>query len=96
MSRNRFLEKGLANLAPALRATPKQLRAAARKNIPGADESVFHDAIGYSESDSPFDRIYYVASQTKAYGVEETKNPVLAKRIRATWKHLNRWREFMQ
>ena len=57
----------LANLAPDIRAITKQLRAVARKNMPGADELIYHDAIGYSVSDSPANRICYIAPQKKGY-----------------------------
>lgn len=65
---NKFsVEEWLANLAPDLQAITKQLRAVARKNMPDAHEFIYHDAIGYSVSDSPFDRICYVAPQKKGY-----------------------------
>lgn len=57
----------LANLAPDLRAITKQLHAVARRNMPGAHEFIYHDAIGYSVNDSPFDRICYIAPQKKGY-----------------------------
>ena len=61
------VKEWLANLAPELRAITKPLRAVARKNMPGAHEFIYHDAIGYSVSDSPFDRICYIAPQKKGY-----------------------------
>lgn len=65
---NKFsVEQWLANLAPDLQAITKQLRAVARKNMPDAQEFIYHDAIGYSVSDSPFDRICYVTPQKKGY-----------------------------
>ena len=57
----------LANLAPDIRAITKQLRAVARKNMPKVHEFIYHDAIGYSVNDSPFDRICYIAPQKKGY-----------------------------
>lgn len=57
----------LANLAPGIRAITKQLRAVARKNMPGGDEFIYHDAIGYSVSDSLANRICYIAPQKKGY-----------------------------
>ena len=57
----------LANLEPDIRSITKQLRAVARKHMPGAHEFIYHDAIGYSVSDSPFDRICYIAPQKKGY-----------------------------
>ena len=35
--------------------------------MPGAHEFIYHDAVGYSVSDSPFDRICYIAPQRKGY-----------------------------
>lgn len=61
------VEEWLANLPADLQAISKALRAAARKNMPDAHEFIYHDAIGYSVSESPFDRICYVAPQKKGY-----------------------------
>ena len=61
------VEEWLANLPPDLQAITKELRAVARKNMPRAHEFIYHDAIGYSVSDSPFDRICYIAPQKKGY-----------------------------
>lgn len=67
MSKNPSVKDWLANLPPELRIIAKQLRAVARKQMPGAHEFIYHDAIGYSVSDSPFDRICYIAPQKKGY-----------------------------
>ena len=67
MSKNPGVKDWLANLPPELRAIAKQLRAVARKQMPDAHEFIYHDAIGYSVSDSPFDRICYIAPQKKGY-----------------------------
>ena len=67
MSKNPSVKDWLSNLPPELRAIVKQLRAVARKNMPGADEFIYHDAIGYSFSDSPANRICYIAPQRKGY-----------------------------
>lgn len=61
------VQEWLANLAPDVRLITKQLRAVARKNMPKAHEFIYHDAIGYSGNDSPFDRICYIAPQKKGY-----------------------------
>jgi len=61
------VEEWLANLPPDLQAITKELRAVAIKNMSKAHEFIYHDAIGYSVSDSPFDRICYVAPQKKGY-----------------------------
>lgn len=67
MRKNPSVNDWLANLHPELRAIAKQLRAVARKQISDAHEFIYHDAIGYSVSDSPFDRICYIAPQKKGY-----------------------------
>ena len=61
------VEEWLANLPPDLQAITKKLRAVTKKNMPKAYEFIYHDAIGYSVSDSPFDRICYIAPQKKGY-----------------------------
>jgi hypothetical protein len=45
----------------------RELIAVARKNMPGAHEFIYHHAVGYSVNDSPFDRICYIAPQSKGY-----------------------------
>ena len=67
MNKNPTVEDWLANLPPDLQAITRELRAVARKNMPDAHEFIYHDAIGYSVSDSPFDRICYIAPQKKGY-----------------------------
>ena len=67
MTQNPSVEEWLANLESDSRAIAKQLRALARKNMPKAHEFVYHDAIGYSINDSPFDRICYIAPQNKGH-----------------------------
>ena len=61
------VQEWLANLDPDIRAITKQLRSVARRNMPKVHEFIYHDAIGYSVNDSPFDRICYVAPQKKGY-----------------------------
>ena len=61
------VEEWLANLPPDLQSITKALRAVARKNMPKVHEFIYHDAIGYSVNDSPFDRICYIAPQKKGY-----------------------------
>ena len=61
------VEKWLADLPPEVREITKTLRAVARQNMPDAYEFIYHDAIGYSTSDSPADRICYIAPQKKDY-----------------------------
>lgn len=54
------------NPRPDLQAITRELCEVARKNMPGAFEFIYHDAVGSSVSKSPFDRICYIAPQ-KAY-----------------------------
>ena len=61
------VEEWLSNLSPDLQPITKELRAVARKNMPKAQEFIYHDAIGYSANNSPFDRICYIAPQKKGY-----------------------------
>ena len=61
------VEEWLAKLPSNLQPITKELRAVASKNTPTAHEFIYHDAIGYSVSDSPFDRICYIAPQKKGY-----------------------------
>ena len=58
---DRWLEK----LSPDLQPITRELIAVARKNMPGVHEFIYHDAVGYSVNDSPFDRICYIAPQKK-------------------------------
>lgn len=57
------VEEYLMNLAPDLQAITRELCEVARENMPGAYEFIYHDAVGYSVSESPFDRICYIAPQ---------------------------------
>ncbi len=57
------IEQYLMNLSPDLQAITRELCVVARKNMPGAHEFIYHDAVGYSVSKSPFDRICYIAPQ---------------------------------
>ena len=61
------VKEWLENLPAGLQAIAKTLRVVARKNMSNAHEFIYHDAIGYSVSDSPFDRICYIAPQKKGY-----------------------------
>ncbi len=57
----------LAKFPPEIRSIISALRTVARKNMPGAKEIIYHDALGYSTSGSPYDRICYIAPQSKGY-----------------------------
>ena len=61
------VEDWLAHLPLNLQEITRELVEVARKNLPGAHEFIYHDAVGYSVSDSPFDRICYIAPQRKGY-----------------------------
>jgi hypothetical protein len=62
-----LVEEWLDNLPAGLQAIAKVLRVVAKKNMSNAHEFIYHDAIGYSVGDSPFDRICYIAPQKKGY-----------------------------
>ena len=51
--------------APELQAIIRTLREVATKCMPEAHEIIYHSAIGYSLTKSPFDRICYIAPQNK-------------------------------
>ncbi len=98
MNKNPTVEEWLANLPSDVKAITKELRAVARKNMPGAYEFIYHDATGYSVSDSPADRICYIAPQRKGYvnfgfffgaGLPDPKNLLIGegKRLR----HVKIW-----
>jgi hypothetical protein len=61
------VDKWLEKLSPDLQKVTRELIAIARKNMPGVHEFIYHDAVGYSVNDSPFDRICYIAPQKKGY-----------------------------
>jgi hypothetical protein len=61
------VEQFLANLPPDVQAIARELCAVARRKMPGAHEFIYHNAVGYSVSESPFDRICYVWPQKKGY-----------------------------
>ena len=61
------VEKWLADLPPEIQIITESLRSMARKHMPDAHEFIYHDAIGYSTSASPADRICYIAPQKKGY-----------------------------
>jgi hypothetical protein len=67
MKNNPTVDKWLEKLSPDLQDITRELIAVARKNMPGAHEFIYHDAVGYSVNDSPFDRICYIAPQKKGY-----------------------------
>ena len=51
--------------APELQAIIRALREIATKSLPEAHEIIYHGTIGYSLTQSPFDRICYIAPQKK-------------------------------
>ena len=61
------VEEFLSNLPANVQAITRELVAVARGRMPGAQEFIYHDAVGYATSDSPFDRICYIAPQKKGY-----------------------------
>ena len=67
MNNQPTVEEWLVNLPLDLQATTRELIEVARKNMPDVHEFIYHDAVGYSVNDSPFDRICYIAPQKKGY-----------------------------
>jgi hypothetical protein len=61
------IKEYLAKFHPEIRSIISALRTTARRNMPGAMEIIYHDALGYSTSGLPFDRICYIAPQSKGY-----------------------------
>jgi len=61
------VEEYLSNLPRDVQAITRELVAVARKNMRRVHEFIYHDAVGYSVNDSPFDRICYIAPQKKGY-----------------------------
>ena len=61
------VEEFLSNLPADVQAITRELVALARKKLLGAHEFIYHNAVGYSVSDSPFDRICYIAPQKNNY-----------------------------
>ena len=61
------VEEWLEKLLSDLQIITRELIAVARKNMPNVHEFIYHDAVGYSVNDSPFDRICYIAHQKKGY-----------------------------
>lgn len=92
------VEDWFAKLPPDLQTITQELIEVARNHMPGAHEFIYHDAIGYSVNDSPFDRICYIAPQKKGYvnfgfffgaGLPDPKNLLIGdgKRLR----HVKIW-----
>jgi len=92
------VEEFLSNLPDDIQTITRELCAVARKKMLGAHEFVYHNAVGYSVSDSPFDRICYVWPQKKGYvnfgfffggGLPDPKNLLMGdgKRLR----HVKIW-----
>ena len=67
MSKASSVDSWLLKLPKDLQSITKALIVVARKNMPKAHEFIYHDAVGYSVNDSPFDRICYIAPQKKGY-----------------------------
>ena len=61
------VEEWLKNLPVDLQVITQALIEVARKNMPHMHEFIYHDTVGYSVNDSPFDRICYIAPQKKGY-----------------------------
>ncbi len=55
-----FVEAFLSNYTEEIRAISRNLRDMAKRAMPGAQEFLYYDAINYSLSSSPLDRICYI------------------------------------
>src|SRR6266516_2379465 len=51
------------SFSPDLQALIRKLSEIAKKSMPEAHEIIYHGALGYSVTQSPFDRICYIAPQ---------------------------------
>ena len=51
------VEEFLSSLPSDVQAITRELCAVARKKMPGAQEFIYHNAVGYSVSGSPFDLV---------------------------------------
>jgi hypothetical protein len=67
MKDNPTVDQWLEKLPSDLQNITRELIGVARKNMPNAHEFIYHDAVGYSVNDSPFDRICYITPQKKGY-----------------------------
>ena len=99
MSNDPAVEQWLEKQSPDQKTIILALMDAARKNMPGANEHIYHDAVGYSINDSPFDRICYIAPQKKGYvnfgfffgaGLPDPKKLLLGESKRM--RHVKVWR----
>ena len=61
------INEHVSMLAPSVRPIYKALRSMATEKMPGAYEMLYHNALGYSLTQSPLDRICYIAHQPKGY-----------------------------
>jgi hypothetical protein len=59
------MDEYINSFVPELQAIIRTLREVASKCMPEAHEIIYHGAIGYSLTKSPFDRICYIAPQKK-------------------------------
>ena len=67
MPQDNPISNHIKNLSPQVKKVYTTLRAVARKALPGAYEILYHNALGYSLTESPWDRICYIAHQPKGY-----------------------------
>jgi hypothetical protein len=67
MTDNPTVDEWLEKFPPEIQDIIRALIAVARTCMPGVHEFIYHDAVGYSINDPPFDRICYIAPQKKGY-----------------------------
>lgn len=61
------IKKHIDGLPIELQPIYKALRTIAKKGLPDCVEMLYHNSLGYSLTDSPWDRICYIAHQPKGY-----------------------------
>ena len=67
MIKSNPITEHIENLPAEVQKIYTALRALARKNMPGSKEMLYHNALGYSLTESPWDRVCYIAHQPKGY-----------------------------
>jgi hypothetical protein len=55
------IEEFLSNYPDQIREITEEVRRMARRAMPGAHEFLYYDAVNYSLSDSPLERIFYIS-----------------------------------
>ena len=67
MKNNPTVDEWFEKLPPEQQLITRQLIEVALKNMSGAHEFIYRDAVGYSVNDLLFDRICYIAPQKNGF-----------------------------